>query len=91
MNPSIIILLPKLNGDPLKWTKEDVRTMIERRNLGKIRDIVLQSDRNKQSAIVHFDYWTNLEIAKHFAVGGNMTVDALYGKRMVMNIYDPKC
>ena len=105
MNPSIIIKLPNLTtkddrqyiyakmarGSLLTWTKEEVQTMIESRNLGKIKEIVLRTDDSKQYAIVHFDHWTRLEIAKHFAVGGNMTVDALYDKRMVMNIYVPKC
>ncbi len=102
-NPSIIIRLPKLTasddrqhiyakisrGSLLKWTKEEVQTMIERRNLGIIREIILQSDGNKQYAIVHFEHWIRPEIAKHFAVGGNMTVDALYDKRIVIDIYKP--
>ena len=104
MNPSIIIKLPKLTssddrqhiylnisrGSLLKWTTEEVQTMIERRNLGIIREIILQSEEgNKQSAIVHFERWIRPEIAKHFSVGGNMTVDALYGKRIVIDIYNP--
>ena len=72
---------PKLS----KWTKEDIQTMMERRNFGEIKEIVLQTD----SAVVHFDHWTRPDIAKHFSVGGNMTVDALYGKRMVIDKYNP--
>jgi len=59
--------------------------MMERRNFGEIKEIVLQTD----SAVVHFDHWTRPDIAKHFSVGGNMTVDALYGKRMVIDKYNP--
>jgi len=99
LNPSIIIKLPKLTtlecrqhiyakmsrGSLLKWTKDEIRTMIERRNFGEIKEIVLQGD----YAIIHFDHWTRPEIAKHFSVGGNMTVDALYDKRIVIDTYKP--
>lgn len=72
-------------GSLLKWTKEDIQTMIERRNFGEIKEIVLQAD----AAIIHFDHWILSDIATHFSVGGNMTVDALYGKRMVIDKYNP--
>ena len=105
MNPSIIIRLPKLKttddrqmiyakiarGSLLQWTKEEIQTIVESRNLGKPTEIILQTDEDgNQNAIVRFEHWFRPEIAKHFLVGGNMTVNALYNKRIVIDLYKPK-